>query len=168
MFRLLRRAALLAAACLILGGPGFSQSIGGIKGKIIDKDGKPVLDADGNLYFGVNTEIYSSSPDGKVRWHFNNTHPVSTSPAAVANGQIFIATPWSGSGMATTDAKFLWQFSVGYDFFTSANVSPQGVIYSACQQRLLAFLPLTNSAPPADSSWPLWRANPQHTGRVQK
>ena len=45
MFLLLRRAALLAAACLILVGPGFSQSIGGIKGKVIDKDGKPVKDA---------------------------------------------------------------------------------------------------------------------------
>ena len=45
MFRLLRRAALLAAACLILGGPGFSQSIGGIKGKLSDADGKPVKDA---------------------------------------------------------------------------------------------------------------------------
>ena len=45
MFRLLRSAALLAVACLILGGPGFSQSIGGIKGKVIDKDGKPVKDA---------------------------------------------------------------------------------------------------------------------------
>jgi len=45
MLRLLRRAALLAAACLILGGPGFSQSISGVKGKVLDKDGKPLKDA---------------------------------------------------------------------------------------------------------------------------
>ncbi len=45
MFRLLRRAALLAAACLILGGPGFSQSKCMFKGKVTNTDGKPLKDA---------------------------------------------------------------------------------------------------------------------------
>ncbi|MGD0578697.1 MAG: carboxypeptidase regulatory-like domain-containing protein [Bryobacteraceae bacterium] len=45
MLRLLRRAALLAAACLILGGLGFSQSICTFKGKVINTDGKPLKDA---------------------------------------------------------------------------------------------------------------------------
>ena len=128
----------------------------------------PVLDLDGNLYLGVNKELWSFNSAGKVRWHLVCGDFVDTSIAALANSQLFIAAPWSYSGMATTDAKFLWNFQVGYDFYTSANVSPQGVIYSACAQRLLAFQPLTNLAPPAKSFWPLWRANAQHTGRVTK
>ena len=45
MLRLLRRAALLAAACLILGGTGFSQSISTFKGKVISAEGKPLKGA---------------------------------------------------------------------------------------------------------------------------
>ena len=52
----------------------------------------PVLDENGNLYFAAAKEQYSLSPDGKVRWHFGNP-AISTSDAATANGQIFMATP---------------------------------------------------------------------------
>ena len=128
----------------------------------------PILDTDGNLYLGVNKELWSFNTEGKARWHLGCGDAVTTSIAALTSGQLLITAPWSNSGMATTDAKFLWQFAVGYDFYTSANINPHGVIYIACQQRLLALQPLTNAAAPAKSSWPLWRADPQHTGRVQK
>jgi hypothetical protein len=33
---------------------------------------------------------------------------------------------------------------------------------------LFALKPVTNAAPLVKSPWPVWRANPQHTGRVPK
>jgi len=128
----------------------------------------PVLDESGSLYFPINTEVYSFSPAGKIRWHFGNNTPSSGSAAVVARDQFFSSAPWSTSGMFSSDGKLLWQFSVGFGFYTSANISLSGVIYIADEVKLYAFHPMKNAAPPAKSSWPLWRADPQHTGRVQK
>ena len=128
----------------------------------------PVLDANGNLYFAVNTEQFSLSPDGKVRWHYDNANPISTSPAALADDQILVVTRWSRSGMLSTAANTLWDLPSGYGFCGSPDVSPAGVIYVTDEHRIFAFQPLTNAAAPVRSSWPLWRADAQRTGRVQK
>jgi Tfp pilus assembly protein PilF len=45
MFRRLLSAALLAAACLVLAVPGFTQAICTFRGKVIGLDGKPLKDA---------------------------------------------------------------------------------------------------------------------------
>jgi hypothetical protein len=47
-------------------------------------------------------------------------------------------------------------------------VSPTGAIYFSAGGFLYAIRPMNEIAPPAKSSWPLWRADAQHTGRVQK
>jgi outer membrane protein assembly factor BamB len=128
----------------------------------------PVLDANGNLYFAVNTEQFSLAPDGKMRWHYDNANPISTSPAALADDQILVATRWSRSGMLSTAANTLWDLPSGHGFCGSPDVSPAGVIYLTDEHQLFAFQPLTNAAAPVRSSWPLWRADAQRTGRVQK
>jgi hypothetical protein len=54
------------------------------------------------------------------------------------------------------------------DFVAGApNISSEGKIYAANHQYLLAIQPAAPK-PSAKSSWPMWRANPQHTGRVEK
>ena len=128
----------------------------------------PVLDEQGNLYFAANTEQYSISPDGKVRWHYGNANPIFNSPAALADAQILVASRWSRSGLLSTTASTLWNLPSGYGFSSSPDVSPAGIIYVTDEHRIFAFQPLKNAAPPAKSSWPLWRADAQHTGRVQK
>jgi hypothetical protein len=71
------------------------------------------------------------------------------------------------SGLMTAVGDFQWTYHVGEGFRASANVSPQGTIYLPDEQYLYAWMP-TNAAPPAKNSWSMWRANPQHTGRVAK
>jgi len=128
----------------------------------------PVLDEAGNIYLSVNVEEFSLSPDGKVRWHFYINKPVTTSAAALTNGNIFIAGPWSASGLVNSAGKFLWNFPAGQGFYASANISPLGVIYIADDHLLSALRLATSATSAAKSSWPQWRADPQHTGRVQK
>ena len=128
----------------------------------------PVLDENGNLFFAAGTEQCSLTADGKLRWTFPNNNPIPNSGAALAEKLIFLNGPWAYSGLANTQANFLWSFPVGYGFYGSANVSPSGVIYFPDLQYIYAFVPVPNAEPPAKSSWPLWRANPQHTGRVGK
>lgn len=128
----------------------------------------PVLDEAGNLYLGVSKERISVSPDSKVRWRMGGNEPISISSAAMRNGLLFTTGFASISGLIRDDAYFLWNFRVGYAFTSSPNISPDGVIYQADEMFLYALKPATNAAPPARSSWPLWRSDPQHTGRVQK
>jgi outer membrane protein assembly factor BamB len=127
----------------------------------------PVLDEQGNLYLAVNTERCSFTSAGKARGRIYSSYPVSTSVAVAAGGRIFSATLWSDSGMFNPDYKNLWLYPAGAGYFSSANISPRGVIYIPDDHKLIATQP-PEAAPPAKSSWPLWRADSQHTGRAQK
>ena len=49
---------------------------------------------------------------------------------------------------------------------SSPVIGKDGMIYFASGRYLVALAP-TNGVPLAKSSWPMFRANPQHTGRVQ-
>ncbi len=128
----------------------------------------PVLDEGGNIYLAVDREEFSLSPDGKVRWHFYINQPVATSAAALTGNQNFIAGPWSASGLITSDGKYLWNFPAALGFYSSANVSPLGVIYLADDHMFSALRLTVGPTSAAKSSWPQWRADSQHTGRVQK
>ena len=137
----------------------------------------PVLDEQGNLSLAVNQEQYSLDPSGKVRWHFNSQPPaIPVSGAALANGSVILSTPWARGMAVTPDMKMLWDFYTGaYSISGSPNVGPRGDIYVTDGRKLFVIHPLKNvagqmrleSTGPASSSWPLWRGNPQHTGRVE-
>ena len=64
--------------------------------------------------------------------------------------------------------KLLWEFPVSFILRNSPNVSPLGTIYFSTGNYFYAIQPVKEVAAAAKSSWPLWRANPQHTGRVAK
>ncbi|HEY2329082.1 MAG TPA: PQQ-binding-like beta-propeller repeat protein [Verrucomicrobiae bacterium] len=121
----------------------------------------------GNLYFGAAGQQTSLDATGKVRWHFPAYMSPNTTAAVTAKNEVFLITPWQ-SGLLTTDEKFQWRSQTGRTLCAPPNLGPQGVVYFTDWQKLYAFQPATNAAPPAKSSWPLWRANPQHTGRVGK
>jgi outer membrane protein assembly factor BamB len=134
----------------------------------------PVLDEVGNLYLGVNQEFYSFTSAGLPRWHYYNSNPVETSALALADKTIFNAAPFSNSGVLTIDGRFVWVFPVGHGFYSAANLNPDGTLCIADERSVCAALPWRKAGngwqampmKPAKSSWPMWRANPQHTGRV--
>ncbi len=70
--------------------------------------------------------------------------------------------------MITQEPKPVWQFHTPFNLTASPNINPQGVIYLNDGKHIFAVEPPTTPAPAATSSWPIWRANPQHTGRVQQ
>ena len=127
----------------------------------------PALDEDGNMYL-AGSSFVSISRAGKLRWRSGLPAPLDTSPAAAANGQVYFSSPWLYLGAFGTNGAYLWEFRAGYNFSSSPNVNPQGIIYANDGRYLSALQPLTNAASLVKSSWPMWRANPQHSGRVQK
>ncbi|MEI7533157.1 MAG: PQQ-binding-like beta-propeller repeat protein [Verrucomicrobiae bacterium] len=129
----------------------------------------PVLDETGNLYFAAAMQQWSLSPDGKVRGRFNTPYSsITVSGAALARGNVFLYTSAARGGLLTVDMKLLWEFPVSFILRNSPNVSPLGTIYFSAGNYFYAIQPVKEVAAAAKSSWPLWRANPQHTGRVAK
>jgi len=54
--------------------------------------------------------------------------------------------------------KVIWEFQASFTLRNSPNVSPTGAIYFSAGGFLYAIRPMNEIAPPAKSSWPLWRA----------
>jgi len=129
----------------------------------------PVLDEMENLYLAASKDHIAVSHEGKLIWHHPTDVPMDMSPAAAANGQVYFSLPWLA--ICGFDRKNMWPpawyFQMSYNLGSAPNVDAQGIIYASDGFSLFA-LKLTNAAPPAKSPWPMWRANPQHNGRVQK
>ena len=82
----------------------------------------------------------------------------------VANELIYFSAPWGDLAAFDSDGNVRWLANVN-GVKSSAAIAPDGMIY-VTDGRTLNALAATNSAPLAKSSWPMWRANAQHTGRV--
>jgi len=126
----------------------------------------PVLNENGDLFLNVNNSFTSVSSAGKMRWQRMLPAITDSTPACTASGAVYFALPWHMLIAESDNGQELWQIDTD-DFIPSApNINNEGKIYAANYQYLLAIQPAA-AAPPAKSSWPMWRANPQHTGRVE-
>jgi outer membrane protein assembly factor BamB len=129
----------------------------------------PVLDEDGNLYLAANRGQIAVSHGGKLIWSHPTEVALDMSWAVAANGMVYVSMPWLA--VSAMDRKNpwppAWYFKMGNNLASAPNVDAAGNIYVCDGNSLFIFTP-TNAAPLVKSSWPMWRANPQHNGRVQK
>lgn len=128
-----------------------------------------VLDEDGNLCFATGKEYVFVSPEGKIIFHTPTEIPLDMAAAATANREVIFSFPWLRIGSFNRDHPWppSWFYHMSYNLESSPNVDQQGNIYACNTYFLIAIRP-PNPAPPAKSSWPLWRANAQQTGRAGK
>jgi outer membrane protein assembly factor BamB len=75
-------------------------------------------------------------------------------------------TPWHDLIAFGPDGNQLWRLTLDSPIITSPAIGDNGIIY-VTEGRVLHALSATNGSPPlAGSSWPMFHANPRHTGRV--
>jgi outer membrane protein assembly factor BamB len=129
--------------------------------------GSPVLDPDGNLYLPVNAMDMSYDSNGNHRWTWWCAMPIDATPAVTAEDLIYAAAPWRNMcGLQIKDGKMLWNVEGVNNIISSPVIGDKGMLY-VCDGVFLRAINSTNSLPPlAKSSWPMFRANPRHTGRV--
>jgi outer membrane protein assembly factor BamB len=127
-----------------------------------------VLDEDGNIYLTAARDFYFISPEGKVIFTTPGEVPMDGSPAATANREVVFSIPWLRIGAFRRDHPWPphW-YHIDSNVTGSPNVGTDGTIYASSLYTLYAVQP-PNPAPPAKSSWPLWRGDAQQTGRVQR
>ena len=128
-----------------------------------------VLDEKGNIYVCAAKDHLFISPQGKITFRHDTDVPMDMSGAVTANRQVIFSLPWLRLGSFDLDKQWppAWMFPMSFNLAGSPNVDAQGNIYVSNGWNLLAVKP-PNAAPPAKSSWPLWRGNAQQTGRAAK
>ncbi len=126
----------------------------------------PALDEKGNLYLAVNNCHASVSPAGQLRSSHSTDVPIDPTPLVSANNRIYLDNPWLHLGIEYPDGSEEWGFTMTLNLVSSPNMDRNGIIYASDGDYLFALRPKT-SAPPAKSSWPMWRADSQHTGLVE-
>ena len=128
----------------------------------------PVLDAGENLCLMVNRFHTAITHEGKILWQHGTEFNLDTTPAVTMAGAVYFSNPWRRlSAFDCLNGSLLWSTPTWSSPYSSPTVDGRGIVYLCDGFFLFAISPPTNAAPPAKSSWPMWRANPQHTGRVQ-
>lgn len=127
----------------------------------------PVLDENGSLCVGHNTCTLVISKDGRNLWHSGAAVPVDVSAIAVS-GQFYISVPWQTLQAVQAPDQRIWNADLKTRLTASPNLDERGILYCTAGGYLHAIQPPDKPLPPANSSWPMFQANAQHTGRVAK
>ncbi len=129
-------------------------------------EASPVLDENGYVYVPRNTVgEYFVTPDGLAHHFTGLACPVDASAVAVT-GRVYLSRPWRTLQANLTNGTVLWIAPTVLNLSASPVVGPDGIVYFTCEKILYAFQPPGAPLPLAHSPWPMFRANPRHTGRV--
>jgi outer membrane protein assembly factor BamB len=130
-------------------------------------ESSPVLDESENLYLTVGACILTVDRNGKKRWDWCSPVTINDAPAVAASGAVYFPAPWRSLFAFQNDRTHLWHFSTDGNLTASPMIGNDGTIYVCDGMFLHAINSTSGLAPPAKSSWPMFRANARHTGRVQ-
>ncbi|MGA2179056.1 MAG: PQQ-binding-like beta-propeller repeat protein [Verrucomicrobiota bacterium] len=130
-------------------------------------ESSPVIDERGNLYLSVNKCDISVGPDGKAGLRWCSDVLIDASPAVAANNVIYFPAPWRQLFALQQNGGGLWQVDTTGNLVASPVIGSDGTVF-ICDGKFLYAINSTNGlGPPAKSSWPMFRADARHTGRVQ-
>jgi outer membrane protein assembly factor BamB len=127
-------------------------------------DGSPVLAENGNVIIAAARRTFILSPAGALVRTFYSDCWIDETPA-VAQGTVFFSAPWRRIWATSPDGTDLWEGPTLYNLSSSPVIGNNGVIYCCCSRHVEALQPPV-ALLPARSSWPMFRANARHTGRV--
>jgi outer membrane protein assembly factor BamB len=126
----------------------------------------PVIDRDGNIYLAASQRNLSVGSNGKMRWNWTDPLMIEETPAVAANGLIYFSAPWEQLFAFQENGAVKWQVGFAGPIVASPAIGADGTIYVSDHMTLYAVNSTNSLAPLAKSSWPMFRANPRHTGRV--
>ncbi|MBW8865144.1 MAG: PQQ-binding-like beta-propeller repeat protein [Verrucomicrobia bacterium] len=127
----------------------------------------PVSDIEGNLYLGASRDYISAGPDGKLRWRRATDVPLDPAELMADQGRIYLFVPWLHLGTSDHEGNLDYGFQLAFNVSAAPNISRTGTVY-VCDGASLYALEPSKAALLEKSPWPMWRANPQHTGRAPK
>ena len=122
----------------------------------------PAIGPDGTVYVGsLANKLVAINPDGIIKWEFATASGVATTPAIDQDGALFFATSSHEFYCVNPDGSQRWVFAGPR---TSAAISPDGAVYVGSWSGTL--FALKGGRPLANSPWPMYGRDAQHTGRA--
>lgn len=103
----------------------------------------PVIDTNGNIYFGYDENLIALYPNGTLKWSSPNIYSVYSSPAIGDDGTIY-CTSWYGNVYALypENGTVKWQFPTGGRMKANPSIAEDGTIYvSSWDDYLYALYP---------------------------
>ena len=131
-------------------------------------ESSPALDGQGMIYLGASLFNIGVSVDGKKIWEYGAADMVDASPAVTANRVAYCSSPWREFYAIQADGSLQWHVLEDARIRASPVIGSNGTIYVTSGPDLCAITFTSPMPSPAKSSLPMFRADPQHTGRVQK
>ena len=132
----------------------------------------PVIGEDGTVFLGINQSHSAISAEGKLKWQRgldSNAHVawdwIRSTPAALGNGNVLVTGSDAAMLVFKPDGDWTWSHHLGSGSYSSPALGGDGTIYAVSLGAQL--VALRNTVPLAKSSWPMFRADPQHTGRAR-
>jgi outer membrane protein assembly factor BamB len=129
-------------------------------------ESSPVVDKDGNVYVSVNECLFSFTREGTNRWAWCGALDNTGAVAIAADGLVYFPKPWRALSALKPDGTEQWLAGTIWNISSSPIIGNDGTIYVRDARCLYAINSTNSLAPPAKSSWPMWRANARHTGQV--
>lgn len=132
----------------------------------------PALGVDGTIHLGINSNYCVITAEGKMKW-CGGMSPrgyvppdwIVSTPAVLENGFFIVTGTDAALVVLKPDGDWSWNHSLETASRSSANVGPEGTVYAASTGgKLYAF---KSSTLLGGGSWPMFRADPQHTGRAR-
>jgi len=133
-----------------------------------DVHSSSAIGTDGTVYVGsYDNKVYAlNGKTGARKWEFETGGKVDSSPAIGSDGTVYVGSMdnkvYALNGQ--TGGK-QWEFETGRGVNSSPSIGPDGIIYIGSTDKKIYAL-ATSSKGLADSPWPMFGQNAQHTGRA--
>ena len=128
-------------------------------------ESSPAIGADGTVYLGAqDNKVYAINPDGSQKWTFTIGGWVYSSPAIGADGTVYLGSDDGTLYAINPNGTQKWTFATGGRIDSGAAIGADGTIYIGSKDTKLYAIS-GDSGGLADTPWPMFHQNPQHTGR---
>ncbi len=130
----------------------------------------PAIDVDGTIYVGSDDNyFYAINPDGTEKWSISDGGDVRSSPAIGDDGTIYVGlNDRYGRGnyyAIDPTGEIKWSYPALGTIYSSPIIMSDGTLYVEISGGKLCALE-TASTGPAESAWPMFCHDAQHTGQA--
>ena len=127
----------------------------------------PSIGADGTIYVSGSGWFYAVNPDGTEKWHIVTARQEPPSALIGKDGTAYLTLTMNALfAMNPVEPYMRWYFGTDAQIYSSPALSDDGTLYMVDEFRVIALY--TDSYGPANSSWPMYRANNKRTARIDK